>query len=522
MFDQAQGICKVNCLQGEAWLLSNSCIQCEIGCDSCENISAACQQEYEFMISESKDPDINYHYTFEFSIALSIRTRPVVFLSNKDFLNRKLRADSLELDVEDQTSRKQGPMTFAILDRGDKFAIAANITGFGTSWLAPKSSVDYKFTLKTRDSQTPLNITENYEINPYGGSQTERATNTEKIFVYKKGFSTQVFSKFSPLVVDKAKLESATGVGGAIGSFSSFAGSGTQLASVASVVFSVDPSGILLKFSQILKLFSRLRLVNISYGVYLEGFLDSIGDMFDKKYDKKSESTQKAASSRRSLQEKKFIDVEAAYKNGWKGKFEEKGIPMMLIARINQQQLFMFLGSWLLRIIFNIIFWQMRVKKYVKPWLLSLVRLQRKLHFIIFNSTVLDILFYGTRTILHSKQSSIPWVWILSVICFILAFIDVVNIGLICSRVVFEAVKKNNSIESKAKAAVGLELKPKNPAFEKAEIPRINQDESRANLDESSLNDSVSSTLEQRTQILDTLRRKTKSRSKGQMETKSG
>ena len=190
MFDQAQGICKVNCLQGEAWLLSNKCIQCEIGCDSCENISAACKQEYEFMISESKDPDINYHYTFEFSIALSTSTRPVVFLSSKDFLNRKLRADSLELNVEDQTSRKQGPMTFAILDRGDKFAIAANITGFGTSWLAPESSVDYKFTLKTRDSQTPLNVTENYEINPYGGSQTERATNTEKIFVYKKGFST--------------------------------------------------------------------------------------------------------------------------------------------------------------------------------------------------------------------------------------------------------------------------------------------------------------------------------------------
>jgi len=48
------------------------------------------------------------------------------------------------------------------------------------------------------------------------------------------------------------------------------------------------------------------------------------------------------------------------------------------------------------------------------------------------------------------------------------------NIGLICSKVVFEAVKKNNIIESKAKAAVELELKPKNPALEKAEIPKIN------------------------------------------------
>ena len=234
----------------------------------------------------------------------------------------------------------------------------------------------------------------------------------------------------------------------------------------------MDPSGILLKFTQVLKLFSRLRLVNISYGVYLEGFLDSIGNLYDKMYQSKNKDTQAQASGKRLMQQKKFVDDEAIYKNGWKAKFEEKGIPMLLVAKINQQQLFMFLGSWLLRIVSNIIFWWMRNRRFVKPWLLSLVRLQRKLHFVVFNSTVLDILFYGTRTILHSKQGLIPWTWMLSVACFVLAFVDVLNIALICSKVVFQAAQNNKDLQVKQEGPVGIEEKKSEPIGVAAPLPK--------------------------------------------------
>lgn len=66
---------------------------------------------------------------------------------------------------------------------------------------------------------------------------------------------------------------------------------GTQLASVGTDVLTVvtaaiaaDRSGTLMKFSQICKLISRLRLIDINFGKELGTFLDGMGKLFDKSY----------------------------------------------------------------------------------------------------------------------------------------------------------------------------------------------------------------------------------------------
>jgi hypothetical protein len=86
----------------------------------------------------------------------------------------------------------------------------------------------------------------------------------------------------------------------------------------------------MLKFSQILKLMSRLRLVNIAFGVYLESFLDQLGKIFDPGTETGEES------DRRILQQKSAFDPDYEYKSGNKGKFDEKGVPLLLTAKINQ------------------------------------------------------------------------------------------------------------------------------------------------------------------------------------------
>ena len=122
----------------------------------------------------------------------------------------------------------------------------------------------------------------------------------------------------------------------------------------------------------------------------------------------------------------------------------------------------MFLGSWFLRLVFNFTFWLMRWKEFINIKLLWLIRFHRKIHFVIFNTTVLDILFTGTRTILHSNQQKIMFTWLLSVGCILLAFVDVLNISLICSKVLF-----NMGQDVKAKIDKKSEEKVQNGDSEK-------------------------------------------------------
>ena len=102
----------------------------------------------------------------------------------------------------DSKSLRKAQIDFAFVDRGEDFALAGNITGFGTSWPAPTSTVEYTFTLRVKSSINAVNVTESYQILPYGGAHTLRAVNTEKIFSYKKGHVSTASSTYSPLVVD--------------------------------------------------------------------------------------------------------------------------------------------------------------------------------------------------------------------------------------------------------------------------------------------------------------------------------
>ena len=87
-----------------------------------------------------------------------------------------------------------------------------------------------------------------------------------------------------------------------VGQYNQYTGTSTELASFALSSFSMDPSGHLLKFSQMNKLFSRFRFLFIQFGVLMNAFFDESA----KKYDPQS------------IHSKKYI---MEHSDGYRGKF---------------------------------------------------------------------------------------------------------------------------------------------------------------------------------------------------------
>jgi hypothetical protein len=52
--------------------------------------------------------------------------------------------------------------------------------------------------------------------------------------------------------------------------------------STVTAIFSTDQSGATMKFTQISKLISRLRYINVNYGGLFGSFLDGLGENFHK------------------------------------------------------------------------------------------------------------------------------------------------------------------------------------------------------------------------------------------------
>jgi hypothetical protein len=90
----------------------------------------------------------------------------------------------------------------------------------------------------------------------------------------------------------------------AIGSVTGGTSTVTNTVATVSVVLSADQSGSTLKFSQISKLISRLRFINVNYGSLFGMFLEGLGDTFD---GKNSKTQAKATSKDMTPEEKEAI-----------------------------------------------------------------------------------------------------------------------------------------------------------------------------------------------------------------------
>jgi uncharacterized protein HemX len=87
------------------------------------------------------------------------------------------------------------------------------------------------------------------------------------------------FTKDTPVAAES--IESAKATSKVAGGVTSAASTVSNTLALLGVILAADQSGATLKFSQISKLISRLRMIDINYGKIFGSFLDQLGKSFD-------------------------------------------------------------------------------------------------------------------------------------------------------------------------------------------------------------------------------------------------
>lgn len=208
------------------------------------------------------------------------------------------------------------------------------------------------------------------------------------------------------------EISSVKSTGNTVASLNQFTGSSTNYGSYFLALFSSDPSGSLIKFSQMNKLISRLRFINVQYGVYL----DSYFGMTAKKYDPPSP---------------KGLNHIYLHSDGYIGKFTSAAVSLDIF-EVKLFNVILYLLSWAFKLYcLNILFLACEIKK-ISRLKCKLINYSQKFHFITFNMIVLDIFFYCMRTLNHTKgldRSMQFW----SLVLVSLVIIDIIEIWNITS-----------------------------------------------------------------------------------------
>jgi len=177
-----------------------------------------------------------------------------------------------------------------------------------------------------------------------------------------------------------------------------------------------DPTGLFTQFTQVLKLLNILYFINIDYGKTAELFFQQIG---------KSGASRKQGSD----------DKEAIQRN-WRGKLSRKDV-LGNYARVYYIRIIIYLSMWLLKAVTRILIdFEVRIPKYMLVCVYYLPRV----HLIVFNSVLMDLLFYGTRSLL---QFELPlWNYFVSSLCFVLVTIDIIS--MVNGTIFKQAIMQNN------------------------------------------------------------------------------
>ena len=135
-------------------------------------------------------------------------------------------------------------------------------------------------------------------------------------------------------------VASATSTGTTVSSVTGSLGVTTDILGVLGVVMSADQTGATLKFSQISKLISRLRYLDINFGQVFGGFLNGLGNAFDKKtsFDASTAFNDKEGEELEELIEQatKRIKLQNKLSNGRKGKFNTYLVDFFLIGKTDK------------------------------------------------------------------------------------------------------------------------------------------------------------------------------------------
>jgi hypothetical protein len=172
-----------------------------------------------------------------------------------------------------------------------------------------------------------------------------------------------------------------------MGGLTSVAGSSSEGLSLALTILNFDNSGLLLKFSQVNKLFSRYRMVNMNFGSLLTVYFQSSGEKYDKKTGK-------------------GINYLEENSRGFRGKFSYYHMPLDPF-EYGLIKIIIYLVSFLVKLGLAYKLTKCKATKKISVKWCKIINLAQKIHFLIFNMVAIDLIYYGMRTVVHSDLTLI-------------------------------------------------------------------------------------------------------------------
>ena len=144
-----------------------------------------------------------------------------------------------------------------------------------------------------------------------------------------------------------------------------------------------------MKLAQVLKLYNRLRYVNIFFGPVLGLYRSKMGDMFNDE----------------DLSPDNVYRMTAKHS----GKLSTYNTQIFL-PQIFSWKLIAYPVSWILRMIEDYMIKKMRKEGSVTKGKCKAIRVFQKIHFLVFNMIIIDVTFFSVRALLHTTDYSIKGV----------------------------------------------------------------------------------------------------------------
>ena len=180
------------------------------------------------------------------------------------------------------------------------------------------------------------------------------------------------------------------------------------------MMFSHDPDGEFLKFTQYLRFLKRVKLIGEFFGVSLETLIESLSpDEKKAKYDESRKDVKRLMEVSLEHDQKYQVEEES---NSFHNKLDVFMISVFFEGPFMVKSILYDL-SWTMKVIGMILLAGMESKEEVVKWKLIFLKYQRKVHFILLMSGTMDIYFFGTRILLHRRNSFIGI--IIKILCLI-------------------------------------------------------------------------------------------------------
>jgi hypothetical protein len=208
------------------------------------------------------------------------------------------------------------------------------------------------------------------------------------------------------------ELEAAADVGSLLSGANSYTGGGTDYFSLVLAFLNFDPSGSLMKFSQMNKLLSRFRLLNINFGQLLSAYFQFSAQKFDPPTEESSQWVYD-------------------HSDGYYGKFSS-GRVALDIFEYKIINVIIFLVSWTIKLISTTFLKEANRTGKITKGKCYFISIGQKIHLIAFNMLCLDLIIYGIRTVFHSENLGF-WKNSISALLLALLVIDYSEIWLLGS-----------------------------------------------------------------------------------------